>query len=115
MFEIRVNKAELLATLRANLRKHRTEYNEAVEQYIPTVVNTLRDRANSIEESGEVNLVFNLPKPHSYEQEYKDAIEMLKWSEDDFIILDHQQFKQYIQDEWAWKNTFTATTQMYGR
>lgn len=113
MYSVSVNKDRLLHTLRSNLEKHVKEYKEASEKYPKIVMQELRKRATLIEGGSKVDLRFDLPEPRSFETEYEDAIQMLQWSQDDVVVLDQQQFKQYVQDEWHWQKAFAASTQMY--
>lgn len=113
MYSIKVEKAKLLSTLRENLEKHTAEYDEAVRRYPTAVAEALEERALAVRNGGKVNLTFNLPAPQTYADEYRDAIEMLEWAEDESIELDQHEFKQYVQDEWNWKKAFAASTTMY--
>lgn len=113
MYSITVDKQELLETLQRNLEKHVAEYEEAISRYPGTVAASLRKRADAIDRGEEVNLAFNLPKPRSYADEYEDAIQMLQWEQKDSVDLDQTQFKNLVQDEWHWKDGFSATTQFY--
>lgn len=115
MYSVTVSKAQLLETLQANLTKHVAEYEEARANYPAAVVEALRERADEIEVGTRkpYDYSVNLPRPHSYADEYEDAIQMLEWSTEETVELDQSQFKQYVQDEWNWKAGFTTTTSMY--
>lgn len=115
MYDIEVSKEQLLETLQSNRTRHVSEYEEAVRNYPGAVVRALREVAEQIE-SGEKKPEahgISMPKPHSYETEYDDAIEMLEWHEGSTVTLDRQQFKQYVQDQWQWSGSFASTTSLY--
>ena len=113
MNTVSVNKVRLLETLESNLEKHRKDFTEADDQYRGHVVAALRDRALKIEQGGEINSTFNLPKPVSYASEYEDAIRMLQWEVNDDVELSDYDFKQLVSDEWDWKQRFVATNSTY--
>lgn len=113
MFTVKVNRDKLLDTLQKNREKHVAIFNEARDNYRIVVVSTLRKRASEIEAGEKIDTYFNLPVPTSYEKDYARAIQMVTWAENDTIELDEEDFQNYVNDEWHWKQSFASTTSNY--
>ncbi|MNK09880.1 hypothetical protein D3C87_278640 [compost metagenome] len=114
---ITVNRLKLIEQLKNNLVTHIKDHEEAVVGYQVKLVADLEKAllvAKSLHSSklAEVKPVrFDFPR--SYEKEYIDAIAMLEWSVGENIELDQTTFKQYVQNEWAWSQSFELTNTMY--
>jgi hypothetical protein len=82
-------------------------FEEAKAGYLKKGIELLEQKLDEIKKSGQLNdLNFSLTKPASYEKEYTKAISMLEWSVDDELVLDHQQFSNFVLDEWNWSRGF---------
>lgn len=114
---ITVDRIKLIEQLKLNLAFHKADYAEAVVGYKIKLVADLEDKLSAVKMLSEERVLdikavpFN--PPHSYEKEYLDAIEMLEWSTDASITLDQATFKQYVQDEWNWKQSFDVMNTTY--
>jgi hypothetical protein len=124
MNQVKVKKEELLAKLRANLDKHVNDYTEACKGYRLEAAIQLAQKADKIAEltkklrDGEtlpIEPIYfeDLDMPQSHEGDYRQIIEMAEMSTDDIIILSHSEFKQYIRDDWSWKQNFTISNAKY--
>lgn len=107
-----MNRLQLLEILKANLDKHIKSYLESVDVYNRAIRAELEGK---LKELGSItdNVVTSTVKlesiaPSSFENSYKDIIQMLELSVDENITLDSGAFKQYIKDEWNWKSAFLA-------
>lgn len=112
MKSVTVKKDQLLDTMRANRDQHREEYIEARKKYQQKAVEELRARLARAED-GDIDLVFDLPKPVDYTESYEDAIQMIEWEIDGDITLDHQLFQRYVLNKWEWQQVFAAATRSY--
>jgi hypothetical protein len=122
---IKMNREKLVETMKTNLEQHIKTYNKAVQEYLLDLddamsknARTTRKAIASAKESGKIENLWvdykNLPqKPTSYEDQYVVKIAMFDNSADPTIELDEQEFKQYMLDQWGWKNQFAATTASY--
>jgi hypothetical protein len=54
----------------------------------------------------------NLP-PDDHTDDYDDVIDMLGMALDDKIELTQPQFKQYVKDDWGWKQSWTTSNTAY--
>jgi hypothetical protein len=52
-------------------------------------------------------------KPQNFTEDYDFFLNQLKHHMPDFITVDEHDFKQIVQNEFGWKNTFTANSNLY--
>jgi LPS O-antigen subunit length determinant protein (WzzB/FepE family) len=109
-----VSKSELLKKLRDNKDIHVEEYEATVQKYREKAKQELTERLAKVERGEKFNLVFNLPKPISYEQEYLHAIGLLEMTTDEVIQITASDYKQFVLDQWDWKRRFSETSNSYG-
>lgn len=118
LHEIKVNVDELLGTLADNLEMHEKEYIQAVIDWRDAQRVVYEEAAllfGSKSHAKEL-MAFNiekLPKPQSYAKDYKTAMAMLKWTVDKEIELDSTQFRNFVLDEWTWKESFSTSNSLY--
>ena len=116
MQEINMRREELLDIVRENRTKHEADYVEALEDY-KSVVLKLTTQNLKIAKTGDVSKFSQIknvpPSPSCYLKEYDRAIRMLELSADDVISVDQHIFNQLVLDEWAWKQSFAATSMAY--
>lgn len=112
---IKVAVSDLLQQLKINRDKHIKEYNEAMIGYREALVEEIRRKLELAEKGQDVDHTLKTVRPNSFEQYYNEAIGMMEWSIETEVELDRADFKQYVQDEWGWKNQFSLTTSMYGK
>lgn len=138
--EISVSKANLLDTIRSNMTAHVREYEEAMVGCRTEEVRLLLEvssKALDLREaliSGPVDSgdtdgeevkaaraawekalhAFNfLDRPTSHAKDYEVSISMLEWSTEDIVVLDDDEFRNYVLDQWTWKDRFTASVANY--
>lgn len=112
--EVKVKKAQLIEVLKKNVEEHVKIFEEAKEGYLKKGIELLETKLSEIKKSGQLNdLNFHLTKPVSYEKEYTKAISMLEWSVDDELILDHQQFSNFVLDDWSWSRGFYTSNALF--
>lgn len=114
MQTIQVSKNDLREALITNRTKHVEEYEKALDGYFKAaekealkILEQIRSRTSKS------YLGVNLERPSSYEEDYDTALEMLDWHQGEFVDLNQTEFKQYIQDEWGWKQRFVGTNSTY--
>src|SRR6185312_5027345 len=101
---IRVDKARLLAALEENKAAHSATYEKAKAGYIKVTRQSLEDMLQRVVSGELLPRVFLDAPPDDHTDDYDDVIAMIQWSQDDNIELTQGQFKQYIQDDWGWKD-----------
>lgn len=115
MHNVKMNRLELLKIVKANAKKHVTDYDEAVIDYKAAVIKVAKANLK-IANTGELEkLVFQkMPTtPVNYADNYTRAIRMLELSVEDTIDVEEHIFNQLVLDEWGWKQAFTAQAAFY--
>lgn len=113
MQTVKVAKKDLLKVLKENKKKHVKEFESATKIFIEDAIEKLGAMLDTAKTKGKIIQNLGLTEPQSYEGSYDTAIKMLEMSTDDVIELTHQEFVQYVEDQWAWKGSFTMTTSLY--
>ena len=113
MQQVKVNKKELLMVLKLNRAKHLEEFNSASKIFIQDAIEKLQSMLTTAQNKGKIIQSLGLTEPVSYVSSYDTAIKMLEMSVDDIIELSQQEFIQYVEDSWGWKQSFVTTTSMY--
>ena len=116
MNAIKMNRLALFEIVRANLKKHVSEYTEAVDDYKTLVLNIAESNL-ALAKTGDLTNLDKIKqkpnKPVSYEVSYNRAIRMLELSVDEIIEVEEDVFNQLVLDEWHWKQSFVASNTMY--
>lgn len=110
---ITVAKAVLITTLEDNRDKHARDYTKAKRGWIKLLRKELQTMLTTLDSGGELRLQIENQKPVSYLAEYVEAIEMLNFSSDDAVVLTAQQYRQYVKDDWDWKDYWVGSTRTY--
>ncbi len=110
MDELKFKRDKLLAAVRENRGKHQVEYVEAMKGFRESVVENLKKKIEFLQgelvlaEKGEdIKTSLSLTRPQQYLKDYDRVIKMLEMSHEDEVLLDHQEFTQYVMDDWKWK------------
>lgn len=110
---VKVAVSDLLAQLKVNKDKHVKEFNEAMIGYREALKKELHDKFLLASSNVDVKHNIDTVRPTSYETFYDEAIAMMEWTIEKEVELDRNEFKQYVQDEWSWKNSFAITASLY--
>lgn len=116
MKQVKVRKDDLVAILEKNMVTHVADFELAWEGYRKAVISnaeSLLARAKNVKKNEQVQLYIRLEMPVNHEDDYVRAIEMCEWEVDDEVELSQEEFSQLVQDDWSWKQTFTASNMMY--
>lgn len=113
MESIKVKKEELLNVLRENRTKHRQIFEEAIEGYRKTVIAEFERRLDDAKAGRKIDIRFTLPQPVDQTKDYDRAIGMLEMTIDDVIHLEEIEYRQYVMDDWSWKQSFLTSNSTY--
>lgn len=113
MNTIEVSKEELLEVLKTNKATHQSEYESAYEGYVVKASEALDKMKQDLLAGKKSGLYFDLPEPQNYVEHYDLAIEMLEMDKNQLVTLSVGDFKQYVKDQWAWKEGFTLSNSAY--
>jgi hypothetical protein len=113
MESIRVNKAELITTMKANRAEHRKIVDEAIEGYREQALALLEKHITQIKDGKVARVYVVLPEIEDHTKDYDRVIGMLEMSLDTEVELDEHDYSQYIMDDWAWKRQFLTSNSSY--
>ncbi|KKN81580.1 hypothetical protein LCGC14_0318430 [marine sediment metagenome] len=127
-FSMNFKKYDLLEKLTENRDKHGEDFKKARKGWLKEVaeeadkvaagakegdLTTVKaDRGHGHRHTQAItNVLFEEPEDHT--EEYERIIQMLKMSSDDEIKLSDNQFREYVQDQWGWKEAWSASNSKY--
>jgi len=117
MNEIKVNKQELIATIKDNLKKHKVDYEEALILRREKIKNIFKEEIKKIDgdKSYQTNVefIYSELKPKNNTKSYEKALQKLEMSVDEFIELSDEDFNELVLDEWHWKREFLTSSLRY--
>lgn len=116
MKSVKVDKLVLLDALETSLEDHRRDFVLAYEAFHKKAVENAEARLNSIKAGRKVTqevLWINMDIPTDHSEDYERTIEMLSWEIDDAVILTEVEFRQFVQNKWAWSDQFATSNIMY--
>jgi len=118
MKPVRMSKYKLVDKLKLNRTKHETDFVSAMEEYRKEVLKKLRALTKTMKacddsELAGLDLYVTLTRPQQYLNEYDCALAMFENTLDDEIELNEREFRQYVLDEWSWKESFVGSTGLY--
>lgn len=115
MRPVRVDKNQVLTTLKANRENHRKIFEEALEGYRTEAIKQLDEHIKELKSGKPKRTYINVPYPEDHTEDYDTAIELLEMSVDNEIELDVETFKAFYKDAWGWKQQFLASNSGYSR
>jgi len=110
---IRVDKVELLKALIENRETHGAAYEKAKAGYIRVTTEQVKTYLTRLANGELLERAFLPAPPEDHTSDYDDVIAMMTWSTDDTIELGQQQFKQYFNDDWGWKENWMVSNTAY--
>jgi len=111
--KVRVDRKSLLDTLTVNRAKHQTIVKEARVGYLVKAKEAVSARLKELEAGRPVPLTFALAPPRDHTNVYDTAIRMMEIHLDEAIVLDSEQVRHLIMDEWDWSSQFLASNAVY--
>lgn len=116
MRQIKVSKDQLVHTLQVNMVTHETDFEIAWEAYRKAAISNVEkilDNAKRAPKGKAIQLYINLQAPENHVNDYTRAIEMCEWEISDEVDLTEGEFRQFVQDQWSWKDQFETSNKMY--
>ena len=96
--ETKVDKANLIAKIRENKENHIVEYDKAIIAYKEEALKQLNAQIKRVEE-GALDAKLDLIIPINNAESYDKIIEMFEWEVEDQVVLEQDEFNEYVQDE----------------
>lgn len=113
MNRVKVEKENLIATLKKNRDEHRSIFLEAQETYRKQVIKELNAMLKEAREGKRIRRTVSLTQPEDHTSEYNAAIRMMEMSVEAEIELSASDFSQYVLDQWGWSRQFMASNRGY--
>jgi hypothetical protein len=110
---INVDKDRLMLALEQNRSKHGAAYEKAKAGYIKVTTEQVKAYLTRLTNGELLERAFLPAPPEDHTGDYDDAIEMMAWAQDQFIELTQAQFKQYVMDDWGWKDQWLMSNTAY--
>jgi hypothetical protein len=103
----------LKAKLRENRDSHHDQFEKAWQGYCKMVRAELEHKLERIKAGKPIDRYLGHTPPEDHTGDYDDVIAMLEMMLDESIELTQGQFKQYVQDDWGWKEQWVTSNTAY--
>lgn len=103
----------LLEILQDNLDNHYRIVEEAKKGFFEKAKAALQQRLKELEDGTLRSLRFSLEPPVDYSAVYRTAIRMLKMHTQPTIVLEAEEFRNLVEDDWDWSRGFFQTNKSY--
>jgi hypothetical protein len=113
MREVTMKKSDLLARVEENREGHREVYEKAMDGYTKAAVAFFQEQLERAKDGNTFVTYFGEPMPEDHTDDYDNVLDMLDMEVGDQITLSNAEFRQYVRDDWGWKQTFIATSSNY--
>lgn len=111
---ITVEVATLVAILETNRTAHRVAYTSAVAGFRIAAQARIQQMAHEVERDPlPKHIAFDLPVPEQHLTDYDRAIAMLHLALDKTVLLSEDAYRQYVDDEWGWKESWKLVNSSY--
>jgi hypothetical protein len=112
-FHTTVNRLDLLKKLQDNRDQHEQIYTLAVQGYIEAVTQELKDKLQAVKDGDDISRHLTNVKPENHLDDYDEVIGMMSMNIESEVTLDQSLFRQYVMDQWNWKQQFVTSTSLY--
>ncbi len=114
MDKIPLPRLTVLAKLKANAISHKAAYEAAIEGYRKALADKLRQLLSDVEAGRSLSTHVHLEnEPHSYLDDYEQAIGLLEMSQAETVALDTDDYRTFIMDHWSWTTSFSSSCSSY--
>lgn len=112
---VRVDKKQLLATLRQNHEKHKQEFAAAIEGWKAEVIGKLEKLLAEARDGTcfAHSVSLHVGKPEDHSEDYVRVIKLLEYSLDQELELSTEEFNRFVLDNWQWTQAFKAAAANY--
>lgn len=114
MRRVTVNKAELREVVQENRDNHRADFEKAFEGYRRVARERLESALTALSRGEAPPLHFNLAVPEDHTEDYDTVLLMLDMEVGDEVVIEWEEFRNYVRDLWGWSERFYTTSSGYG-
>lgn len=113
MREVKVKRDAVLERVRSNRLQHRGQYEKAFAGWRREAIAVQEENIQALK-SGARRFVISVDSaPEDHTKDYDQVVEMMTMSVDDTLTLDNATFRQYVLDDWHWKDSWTVSNSKY--
>lgn len=113
MDTIKADKAELIETLKTNREEHRDIFLKAQDVYREQMIREFDRAAQEARDGLPIRRGFTLPVPEDHTSDFDTIIRAMEWHKGKTVRLTMREVQTYIENEWGWQQSFTASTASY--
>lgn len=115
MKQVTVNKQELKEILIKNRTEHRDIFTAALARYREELAKVLEEQLALLKDNKPANTkkITALTEPKDFTKEYDRAIKMLDMETAPHVVLDYNDFRRLVQDEWDWSHAWAVSNSRY--
>jgi hypothetical protein len=113
MFEAEVNKEVLIIALERNKSNHVATYERAWEKYREAVLAEAARQLDEFKAGKGTRIMVGLTPPSNHENDYEIVLGLLKMSTESTVTLSDNDFRQYVLDDWDWKQQWATVNSSY--
>lgn len=113
MKEVRVRTVRLKERIQANREEHSKQHKLAVDGWANEVSFLMLKDLEALRSGERRKLAILDPLPEDHTPDYDRVLAMLDMSEDEFQTLEMDVFRQYVLDDWSWKQRWSVSTAKY--
>lgn len=113
MQSVKILKTKLQKIIKTNRDNHSSVYEKAFEGYRLECIKILEANLTNLKNGKKVVVAFYEQAPQDHTKDYDVVLKMLDLSEDSVIELTQQEFQQYVNDEWTWKQHWATSNSKY--
>lgn len=106
---IPVNKAKLRGIIQQNRDRHGTVFADALRGFQAERMKLLEAEIERARKGLAQNVYVSLQCPVDHTPDYDRVLGMLELSEGDTIELSEQDYSQYVEDNWSWKQQWSTS------
>lgn len=111
--DITVDRIQLLETLKANRETHGESFKQAMTGYVALQREELENLLKKLNDGEAIPSRLRELPPEDHTKDYDEAIAMMEWAIGPEVLLTQSQFRQYVMDNWGWKEQWTASNTGY--
>jgi hypothetical protein len=113
MQNVKLRVSDLLEKIKANRDSHRELFLKAQEGYRAQVIEELDKMLADARAGKKVRRIIGLPEPEDHTSDYDRVIQMLEMCTEETVELDHDEFDNFVRDNWRWKEDWNSTNSRY--
>lgn len=115
MQNVRIEKERLQQVVQQNRDQHRKQYEKAFNGFAQDMRQTLEHVLDAFRKDPnyDVLVLARVTRPEDHTKDYDLVLDMLKMSADTHIVLTAAEFRQYVNDNWGWKEAWRVSNSKY--